>query len=347
MTFPLRQKCHIADRFVYQKLSTRYRRPTTNRKGKMTSLYLIFAMLIFPLFSSAKALTETELLAGTLTAEQIGDNLASLPKIPTNTAIFSIKLSSGIDPSFGDYLESETNRILRENHSISLVQCFECRSPQIEVRDDKLVVKKGAPDVATLAKLGKQLTVDSFIKMEVFRTKFSITTEITLLQASDGAILYTNQIRVPALDWTDDGLQLILGLGPAQTTGGYQDAPDPNRYSTIGHLFIYEEVGFGKAGFAISSLNGSLGKLYTLTPAVGWRARFGTTGIYSLKSLGLGFGTSDGITGGVVRLDYALMLGSFTALGVNWTGFSPFGNKDNKAPILSTFNFYVGFNFGR
>jgi hypothetical protein len=252
-----------------------------------------------------------------------------------------------MDPSFGDYLEGEINRLLRDSQAIAIIQCNECRTPQIEVRDDKLVVKKGSPDNATLAQIGKKLGVDSFLSLEVFRTRFAITTNVNLVQASDGTILESKQMKVPALDWSDDGLQIIVAGGPAQTSGGLEVNSGQNNFSTAGHLFLFEEVGFGKAGFAASAIAGPPGHLYSLTPAVAWRSRFGTTGIYSLKTLGLGFGTSDGMGGVSARADYTLMLGSFTTLGANVTTFSPIGAKDDHKPILASFNFYVGFSIGR
>jgi hypothetical protein len=308
-------------------------------------LFILGLSLCGPAWS--KTLTETELLAGTMTAEQIGDFLGGLERKPTNLAIFQIKLSNGMDPSLGEYLEGEINRVLRDSQSISMIQCNECRTPQIEVREDKLVVKRGSPDNETLAKIGKQLGVDSFLAVDVFRTKFSITTNVNLVQASDGSVLYSKQVKVPALDWSDDGLQIIIAGGPAQTSGGLSADSTQNKFSTAGHFFLFEEVGFGKAGFGVSSISGPTGNLVTLTPAVAWRSRFGTTGIYSLKTLGVGFGTSDGLGGVAFRADYSLMLGSFTTLGINFTQFSPIGPKEDHKPISSSVNLYVGFSLGR
>ena len=69
--------------------------------------------------------------------------------------------------------------------------------PGVPETKDKLVVKKGVPDNASLSQLGKKLGVDSFLVLDVFRTRFSLVTEVNLIQASDGQILGTKEIRVP------------------------------------------------------------------------------------------------------------------------------------------------------
>lgn len=238
----------------------------------------------------------------------------------------------------------------RCQRSLTLINCFECRTPRIEVREDKLVVKKGFPDQTTITQLGRQLGVDSFLFVEVYRTRFSLISQVTLLQASDGAVIGSTQVKMPALDWSEAGLQLTLALGPGFVSGGGQSGNSSDTgYNFGGHFSAMEEVGFGKAGLILGGVSGPQGSLAYLIPSVAWRGRFGTSGIYSLTTIGAGFATSAGAGGLGLRADYTLMLGSFTVLGVDATTMLPIQNNSSGSvpPLNFAGMFFIGFALGR
>jgi hypothetical protein len=339
-----RQSCHQPAKFVYQFLMGR-----AKHAAMKSIIIMVICMAALALGEGvwARTPTEADLLAGTLTAEEIGTFFEGLPKKPSNVAIFDIKVNPPLDQSFGEALEGEVVRVLRDSRVISIMNCFECRSPRMEVREDKLVVKKGTPDQASITQLGKQLGVDSFLILEVFRTRFSLVTQVTLMQASDGAILGTKQIRIPALDWSDAGLQILIGVGPSIVSGGTPAASNAQNYSLGGHIAALEEVGFGKAGLLVGGVGGPSGGFGYVTPTVAWRGRWGSTGIYSLKEFGAGFGVSDSVGGVALRVSYALMLGSFTMFGVDFAGMVPMSSAGSHNPVTTAGTVFIGFSLGR
>jgi len=311
-------------------------------------LSCIFAFLSFAGKAQARPLTETDVLAASLTAGELGLYIDNLEKKPNNVAVFDVRVNAPLDPNFAEVIEGEIVRVLRDTKSITVMNCFQCRVPRVEVRDDKLVVKKGMPDQESLAKFGKELSVDSFLMIDVYRTRFSLITQVTLLQAMDGTIIGTTQIKVPALEWSEAGMLIMADAGPALAGGGNPttSSSTPNYNYSI-DLAILEEVGFGKAGLVFGGVGGPSGGLAYVTPTVAWRGRFGAFGISSLTSLGLGFGLSDNVGGIAARAAYTVLLGSFTVIGAEAVGMMPIGTNQGNTPLTSAFSLFIGFSLGR
>jgi len=344
MKCPLRQSCHGHDKFVY--LISKLR----DKHAAMFKLSLFITTLLGMTATCAwaKPASEADLIAATETAHEIGLFLQGLPQKPANVAIFDVRVNFPIDPGFASVLEAEVIRTLREEQSTTMTSCFECRAPQIEIRDDKLVVRKGIPDQAAMGRLAKATGADSFMMLNISHTRFSLVTEVTLYQASDGTALGAKQIRIPALDWSEAGLQLILAAGPSSLSGGQSVFGNNTAIPFSAHLAALEEVGFGKAGLVLGGAGGPAGNLAYITPTIAWRNAYGTSGIYSLKSLGGGFGTSNGVGVIAVRADYTLMLGSFTVAGAEAVLLSPAPSQSNTGqPLSFVLSAFIGFNFGR
>ena len=192
MTSASGQSCHHRAKFVYQFLEGRA------KHAAMKSIIIMgigLGLLGIGGGVWARTPNEADLLAGTLTADEIGTFFDKLEKKPTNVAVFDVKVNAPLDQSFAEALEGEIVRVLRESRTITIMNCFECRTPRMEVREDKLMVKKGMPDQASITQLGKQLGVDSFMMLEVFRTRFSLVTQVTLVQASEVQSLVHNRSR--------------------------------------------------------------------------------------------------------------------------------------------------------
>jgi|GEM_PF-3105970 len=316
------------------------------------SLFSVFIFVfVFALVGSSQVWsrppTEADFLAANLTAHELELWLASLQTKPNTIAIFQIKAEHPLDPSFADVIEGEIAKRIQQSRTVALLNCFECRTPRLEVREDKLVIKKGIPDQAAMTKIGKSMGVDSFLFVQVFRTRFSLVSQVSLLQASDGTMIGSEQITVPSLDWSEAGLQLILAGGLSTMSGGRSDSVEGNHSSL--HFSALEEIGFGKAGLIVGAGGGPRGTINYVTPAIGWRGRFGTSGIYSLKSLGVGYGISNSAAGLALRLEYSVFLGTFATAGVNLLAFNPVGNErlSENRPITSAITLFVGFSLGR
>lgn len=157
------QNCHDTDNFVH-----RFVRLRTFLYGISTVFFILFSSLISIGTAHAKPPTESEFTAATLSAEEVAIFFEKLEKKPSNVAIFDVKVNHPLDPSFAEAMEGEVVRVLKDTKAISLVNCPECRSPKLEVRNDKLVIRKGMTDQASMKDLAKELGVDSFLKLEIF-----------------------------------------------------------------------------------------------------------------------------------------------------------------------------------
>jgi hypothetical protein len=332
------QNCHDTDNFVHRFIS-----PKTIL-GSLLAVWITFnASFVF-----ARPPTESEFNAATLSAEEVALFFEKLEKKPSNVAIFDVKVNHPLDPSFAEAVEGEVVRVLKESKAISLINCSECRAARLEVRNDKLVIRKGITDQATMKDLAKELGVDSFLRLEIFRTRFTLITQITLQQASDGQILGSHQIKIPALDWSDAGMLVLLSVGPSVVSGGTGDAGGSSGNFHFGaHVGVLEEVGFGKAGLIVGGAGGPSGGLGYVVPTLGWRGRFGSYGVYSLRSLGIGFGYSDDTGGIALRGSYNVMLGTFTTVGVDAVALVPLQRQAERNPINFAATLFIGISLGR
>ena len=53
-----------------------------------------------------------------------------------NVAIFDVRVNPPMDPNFAEIVEGEVVRVLRDQKSITVINCFDCRAPKVEVRED-------------------------------------------------------------------------------------------------------------------------------------------------------------------------------------------------------------------
>lgn len=136
-----------------------------------------------------------------------------------------------------------------------------------------------------------------------------------------------------------------LALGPSSISGGTGVRSDI--FSLGAHVAVLEEVGFGKAGLVIGGAGGGAGGLGYVVPTLGWRGRFGSYGVSSLRSLGVGFGFSDEAGGIAVRGAYTLMLGTFTSVGVDVIGLVPLQKPEGRNPVNFAATVFIGITLGR
>lgn len=289
--------------------------------------------------SWAKPPSEAEFQAAADLALDVEDWLEGLDPKPASIGIFFIRSNPPLEPSYGEIFEKEISRVVTER-ALKLVLCPECRVPQVEVIEDRLIVKKGAPDLEAMRTLAKKYQVDAFLAIELFRTKVNVVAQAHIYQAATAQVIAAETFKAPALDWSESALQILLTVGPAKGSGQGE--------GMAANLMILEEIGFGKGGLTLGGGgSGEQSMLYVL-PTIGWRGRFRSGTIYSLKSLGIGFGGSGGSKGVAARVAYDLFVGSFTNFGIAVAGFGPISQNDGGGGRGSGFvGVHLGISLGR
>jgi len=287
---------------------------------------------------------EAELVAASLTGEEISIWLEKLPGRPASIGIFGIQVSAPLEQGYSSVLEAEILKYTKERKLIQVMSCLECRSTQTKVEGDHLIVTKGAPNIENLRELGKKYGTEAFLSLEVFRTAFSVFTQVTLYQASNGEIIAVERFKVPAFELSHRAMQFLLVGGPGRTFGyAPTQTEDSIPYSI--NLLALEELGFGKGGLAVGGIFAhDAGNLGYIAPTLGVRSRFGATTISSLASVSTGFGFTGEKGGVAVRAAYDLFIGTFTVVGVH--GVYLFSVKGVATPEKDTLSGYAGLHIG-
>lgn len=275
--------------------------------------------------AQARPPSEAEILAATIMAEEVSQWILKLEKRPNSIGIFEVRVGEPLGSEYATLVESTLMSQFSNKNEVKLISCIECRLPQVAVKGDKLVVTRGMPDANAIQEFGKSSQMESVLNIEIMRTKFNVIGLFTLYQANNAQIVASKVFKVPALDFGDAAFQIMFTGGTGIPLGGKESGPkDPSPFYLGGTLSLLEEIGMGKGGIAIggnfSALKGNL--LYVL-PTLGFRSRMGATGLYSLTTVGLGYGISRGFGGIAVRGAYQLFLGTFTTLGIEATFFQP------------------------
>src|SRR5688500_6328576 len=136
----------------------------------LKSIILIGTLMSFLLISTGLQRAEAgegDLLAATETAQDISNWLHKLKNPPKSVCVFSIKLTSSLDSGFSNVIEAELVKYIQSENTIRVVNCPECRTPQLKVKGDRILITKGAPDLSTLIDLGRRQEVESFLSIEV------------------------------------------------------------------------------------------------------------------------------------------------------------------------------------
>ena len=292
---------------------------------------------------------EAEFLAAKITGEIITGWLRNLEKRPESIGIFQINTNHPLKKDFSKVLEVELIKRLRSERIMRILACPECQVPQLRVQEDRVLITKGSPDLDTLKGLSKKYNVNTFLTLEVYRTKLSLMTMAKLFHAGSGEVLATESFRVPALNLRGAATQVMLQLGPGIPFGGQDLGSEEAKNSFVGNLALLEELGFGKGGLVIGFATGNKSTLTYILPTIGWRDTFGNSSLQGLKSLGLGLGVSEGVQGLAIRGAYDLFLGSFVGLGIQGGFLLPFReNKPRSEKILSGFiGAHIIFTLGR
>ena len=317
-------------------------------KASQAIVLIAFCLLLAPL-SHAKDPGESDFIAAKVLGTEFADWIRKLEPRPRTMGIFWVNVNPPMEPHYGEVVESEIIAALRAPKIVEVLSCPDCRTPKIEVRGDRLAVKKGIPEIKVFQEMGKQYGVDSFVLIDLYRTKLSVIAQASLYEASTGKILASESFKIAALDFSDAARQVLFTIGPAFVAGG-NEGGDSRDLAFIGNVSVLEEVGFGKGGVTVGGVtSSSKGTLGYVLPTIGWRGRFGASYMYSLTSVGLGYGITNKTTGIGARAAYDLFIGSFTNVGVELVGLVPMQREgeDTQKPIGAVFSLHIGFALGR
>lgn len=312
-----------------------------------TMASIVFAATMFTAVGHAEKVTqEGDILASEVTSQGLSNWIGEMNEKPSSVAIFATKAKAGVDADYPELLENRVLGGLKENTDLKVVQCFECRSLQLQMLDDRLVVKKGIVDAKTLQSLGGKLGVETVLVMDVYKTKLALFTQAMLYDVGSGELRASTLIRAPTLGWYESAMLIMFSGGPVVLGGGNVSSVPEDTFGAGFNLMVLEEIGFGKGGLGAHAIaHPTKGYLTMIGPVLAWRGYYKGSNIYSLKSIELGLGDTNGAKGIGGRVAYDVFIGSFTNVGLSFAGVSA-NSKESDKPINFAVGLHAGFNFG-
>jgi hypothetical protein len=319
-----------------------------NEMKKKLLWFTLIGQLVF--FWNAEGnddrISEAEFLAANVGGEEISSWVQEFNPRPNSLSIFSVRTKPPLAEDFAGVIETEIYKNLTRLTDFRVQSCPDCKTPMIKVAGDRLVITKGTPDIETLKQRGRDAQVEAFLVIETFRTTMAVVMVANLYQTSSGEIIGSKTFRIPALSigpsasmvLVNAGLGLLVGAKSSKSGG----AP-PLSLSVA----LLEELGFGKGGLTLGGVVSSdNGALAYLMPTLGWRGRFGSSGLYSLSTVGLGYGQARE-AGVASRVTYDLMIGSFTNIGLEAVGLVPIQKQKSSKGFSAFAGLHIGFILGR
>jgi hypothetical protein len=301
--------------------------------------FLAFFLLGGPLAWS-RAPEEAEFAAAEKIGEDVAEWIAGMERRPASLGIFNVYTNYPLEQDFSTVVETEIMKSLAKNDIQNVISCTECRINQVSVVNDRVVISKGAPDMDAMKRIGKTQPVETFLMVEIYRTKLSVLAHAVLYQNPSGVLISAQRFRVTAVSFSDAATQLVGTIGLGRSLG-----VTTADLATSVNLSLMEEMGFAKGGLYLGGVISSAGSLFYLAPSIAFRGRFGHGGIAWQLNLGLGYGLGGSAKGFVVRGGYDLTLGSSAVIGVEASYFLPSPAATN---ILTGFlGLHVGFALGR
>lgn len=292
-----------------------------------------------PWLAQARPPEESEFAAAEKLGEDIGEWIAGMERRPASLGIFNVNSNYPLEQDYSTVVEAEVMKALAKYDVQNVVSCTECRANQVSIVNDRVVVSKGVPDMETMKRIGKSQPVETFLMVEIYRTKISILAHAVLYQNPSGVLISAQKFRVTAVTFSDAATQLIgtVGLGkPLGITSA--------ELATSLSLGLLEEMGFAKGGLTVGGVF-STGTLFYVAPTVAFRGRFGHGGVAWAFSLGAGYGMGGGLKGFTFRGALDFTLGSLAVIGAEGVYFLPSPASTNT--LAGFAGLHVGFALGR
>jgi hypothetical protein len=307
----------------------------------MRRTLLLLAVLIIGVDSAwSRAPEEAEFAAAEKIGEDIAEWIGAMERRPSSIGIFNVYTNYPLDQDYSTVIETEVMKSLAKNDIQNVISCTECRTNQVSVVNDRVVISKGAPDMDAMKRIGKTQPVETFLMVEIYRTKISILAHAVLYQNPSGVLISAQRFRVTAVSFSDASTQLIGTIGLGRPLGIIS-----SDLATEFNLGLLEEMGFAKGGLFIGGVLAGAGTLFYLTPTLAFRGRFGHGGIAWLLSLGFGYGLGGASRGFVVTAGYDITLGSTAVVGFGGSYFLP--SPAVTGALTGFLGLRVGFSIGR
>jgi len=314
-------------------------------KFKQSTLLLLmgFSLTLTLQNSWARAPEEAELSA----AENLGDEIASwithLDKAPESVALYTTHVNEPFEANYATLVDNGILTALVQRGISKATTCPQCRTAQVEVKDDQVIISKGTPDMESIKAAGRKLPVASFLVVEIYRTAFAVIAQATLYANETGEVIAAQHFRVPALNFADSSVQVLITLGSGKQL--YSTGTPPSGLTTSAHLALLEELGFGKGGLALGTIIAPKATLIYLDPTISFRGRFGSYGLGWSLNLGGGYGFLSDLRGITARGSFEFFVGSLAVMGVEGTYFFP--SNPGGSYLTGFVGFHIGIAFGR
>lgn len=285
----------------------------------------------------ARSPEESEFYAASLLGEEIARWIMKLNRGPMAIGIFSVHANPPFEQDYSQIVETEIVKSLAKSGVEKVSTCPECNTPHVTVSEERLIVKKGAPDLETLKRIGMKQPIDAFMTVDLYRTKLAVMAQVVLYQNPTAVVIAAERFRIPAMSLTDGAVQVLLTFGGGKAIGsGAAAGAMPLGFG----LSLLEEVGFGKAGLSLGFVMGPTTLIY-LNPTLAWFGRYGASSLSYSINMGLGFGFAGSDKGIVVKGAYEIYLGSLAVAGFEGAYFVP-----SASPSTTTMNGYIGVHVG-
>ncbi len=314
---------------------------------------LMMAVAIFALAQGVSAFARAPEEAEFSAAAGIGEDIAHwIKKLETtdhkidSVALFSVNANEPFDGTFSTIIETEIMKYLARQGIHKVSACAECKTAQVQIKGNEVVVTKGAADIEAVKKAGKKLPVDTLLVAEIYRTKLNLLAQATLYSNTDGSLVGAERFQVPALNFSDSSVQLLItfGSGIPMFKGGA--ASGAATLTTSVNIQLAEELGFAKGGLNLGMVSATGNTLIHLDPTLSFRGRFGNSSLGWSLNVGLGYGMLASLKGPTARLSYELFLGSWAVAGFDGVYF--FSPSTATAGSLSGYGgLHVGLALGR
>jgi hypothetical protein len=317
-----------------------------NTHNDFRKFYFVGILALFFFFEtdvSARPPEESEFMAAGILGEDISAWFQDIEPRPKSLGLFSIRANYPLDQDYSSIVEAEIYKGLTKRGITNVMSCAECRVPQITVMEDRLVITKGVPDNETLKKISLKYPVESFMSIDIFRSKLSVIAQVVLYSSPSGEVIKAERFSVSALNFTEDAVQVQLTFGLGKIVGV---GSDPTTMQMSGNLSLLEEIGFGKGGLTLGYMSGGPTTVITLDPTLSLRGRFGSSSLIYAVNLGLGYGFAGSARGITTNLSYDIYLGSLWLAGLE--GLYMYSlTPTNPSPFGGYFGLHVGIAIGR
>lgn len=301
------------------------------------SIVLCLGILFLSERAQARPPEEAEFLASKVIAETIADWIDDLEKRPYSVAIYHVRSNFPLEQDYSTVVETEILAAMKDKNFEKVFSCGECRIPNVSVKDDKVIITKGVLDLENLKAVGKKVPVETFLVVDIYRTKLSVIAEASLFENGSGTLISAERVKVPALNFIDAAAQFMLTVGPGKELGS---AATTSGLPTAINVSLLEDIGFAKAGLNLGGVFGGLHSVFYLDPSISFRGRFGSSYLGRALTLGVGYGFATGSKGLHFRGAFDIFLGSVAVLGVEGMYFLP----DTSG--VTTFSSFAGFHVG-